>query len=186
MNNKKILEEKIYKIVDSILKEDDESKKLTYNLLIKRLSNPFVKHSSIVYDLYHPKNNDEKAARRSEFSKKYRMEKDENGNTMRFTDEEIKKIFNILDTSEIDTSSDGKKSDNDTLKKILEDPKLNNAELAYKLFNVQDSADEIEKANARSLFYKKRDGKTNDSGVPYKFSDEEVSELFALIRDKKS
>lgn len=185
MKGIKILEKRITKIIDLILEDEQKSRDLTYNLLLKRLSNPFVKHSSIVYKLYNPKDEDEKAVRRSEFSKKFRMEKDENGNTIRFTDEEIEKIFNILDSSEV-PSSDGKKTDNDTLKKLLENPNLNNAELAYRLFKVPTNADEIEKANARSLFYKKRDNKTNDSDVPYKFTEEEASELFSLIRDKKS
>ena len=60
--------------------------------------------------------------------------------------------------------------------KWLKDPAVNCAEIMRKLWN----PDTNEEDAARSYFYKCRDGKLNDSGVPYKFSDAEINELYKI------
>lgn len=58
----------------------------------------------------------------------------------------------------------------------LKDPSVNCAEIMRQLWN----PDPHEEDAARSYFYKCRDGKLNDSGVPYKFSDKEINELYKI------
>lgn len=52
---------------------------------------------------------------------------------------------------------------------------VNNAPYAYKLWP------EKEKSNARSQFTKCLNGKLNDEGFPYSFTDSEINELYSLI-----
>lgn len=59
----------------------------------------------------------------------------------------------------------------------LKDPETNCAEIMRKLW--RPSKDEED--SARSYFYKCRDGELNDSGVPYKFSDDEINRLYQLL-----
>lgn len=58
----------------------------------------------------------------------------------------------------------------------LNDPSVNCAEIMRKLWKPNPKKED----SARSYFYKCRDGKLNDSGVPYSFSDKEINKLYAI------
>lgn len=58
----------------------------------------------------------------------------------------------------------------------LKEPELDCAEIMRKLWN--PSPKHVD--SARSYFYKCRDGKLNDSGVPYRFSDKEINALYRI------
>ena len=58
----------------------------------------------------------------------------------------------------------------------LKQPSLDCAEIMRKLWHPAKE----EEDSARSYFYKCRDGKLNDSGVPYRFSDEEINALYRI------
>lgn len=59
---------------------------------------------------------------------------------------------------------------------------LNHAPLAYELY---PSADESEKATARSLFSKKATGTPDADGQVRHFSDEEINKIYNMIRTRK-
>lgn len=61
--------------------------------------------------------------------------------------------------------------------KWLKDPSVNCAEIMRKLWK---PGDQDEEDAARSYFYKCRDGKLNDSGEPYKFTDQDINKLYSL------
>ena len=58
----------------------------------------------------------------------------------------------------------------------LREPSLDCAEIMRKLWHPEKE----EEDSARSYFYKCRDGKLNDSGVPYRFSDEDINALYRI------
>ena len=60
---------------------------------------------------------------------------------------------------------------------MLKNPGLDNAPYAYKLWPRKD------KANARSQFYKCRDGEKNDNGDVYSFTDREIVRLYSMLSD---
>ena len=60
--------------------------------------------------------------------------------------------------------------------KWLKDPSVNCAEIMRKLWKPSKKKEDA----ARSFFYKCRDGKLNDSGVAYSFSDKDINVLYAL------
>ena len=64
---------------------------------------------------------------------------------------------------------------------FLKSDGINAAAYAYKLYGAKT---EKEKASARSKLYKKRDGKKNDTGVPYKFNSKEAARLINLSKNK--
>lgn len=53
---------------------------------------------------------------------------------------------------------------------------INCAEIMRKLWHPAKEDED----SARSYFYKCRDGKLNDSGVPYRFTDEEINALYRI------
>lgn len=61
----------------------------------------------------------------------------------------------------------------------LKDEKTDIAPYAYELWPDKD------KDSARSYFYKCLDGKTNDNGDVYSFSDDEFNRLHSMITDRK-
>ena len=65
---------------------------------------------------------------------------------------------------------------------FLKSDGVNAAAYAYKLYGAKT---EKEKASARSKLYKKRDGKKNDTGVPYKFNSKEAARLINLSKNKE-
>ena len=60
---------------------------------------------------------------------------------------------------------------------MLKNPGLDNAPFAYRLWPNKD------KANARSQFYKCRDGEKNDNGDVYSFTDKEIVRLYSMLTD---
>lgn len=58
----------------------------------------------------------------------------------------------------------------------LKEPELDCAEIMRKLWHPSPKHED----SARSYFYKCRDGKLNDSGVPYRFSDKEINALYRI------
>lgn len=64
----------------------------------------------------------------------------------------------------------------------LKDPAVNCAEIMRKLWNPTEEEEDA----ARSYFYKCRDGKLNDSGVPYKFSDSDINSLYKIKSEKSA
>lgn len=63
--------------------------------------------------------------------------------------------------------------------KTLKDPKFNHAQLAYDLYHPKDQS---EKDTVRSLFSKKATGKPDNDGAVRKFSDEEINQLYQMVR----
>ena len=61
--------------------------------------------------------------------------------------------------------------------KWLKDPAVNCAEIMRKLWH---PGDQDEEDAMRSYFYKCRDGKLNDDGNPYRFTDEDINSLYSL------
>lgn len=61
----------------------------------------------------------------------------------------------------------------------LKDPTVDVAQYAYELWPDKDEA------SARSYFYKCLDGKTNDDGDVYTFSDEEFNRLHSMLTDTR-
>ena len=60
--------------------------------------------------------------------------------------------------------------------KWLKDPIVDNAPIMKALWN--PSSDEED--SKRSYFYKCRDGELNDNGIPYQFSDDEITTLYKI------
>lgn len=58
----------------------------------------------------------------------------------------------------------------------LKDPATNCAEIMRKLWHPTDDEEDAK----RSYFYKCRDGKKNEAGVPYSFSDKEINKLYSI------
>ena len=63
----------------------------------------------------------------------------------------------------------------------LKDPKFNNAQLAYALYNPKDQS---EKDTVRSLFSKKATGKPDNDGAIRHFDDDEINKLYQMIRKR--
>ena len=59
----------------------------------------------------------------------------------------------------------------------LKEPETNCAEIMRKLWKPSKDDEDA----ARSYFYKCRDGELNDSGIPYKFSDDEINKLYQFL-----
>lgn len=80
-----------------------------------------------------------------------------------------------------DTEKDSKIRDKKRKRIIqyLKDEKTDIAPYAYELWPDKDED------SARSYFYKCLDGKTNDNGDVYSFSDDEFNRLHAMITDRK-
>lgn len=64
----------------------------------------------------------------------------------------------------------------DKIKGLLDNPIFNHSEIIRKLWKKDD-------ATARSLFKKKLDRASNDSGSTYKFDDEELSKIASILMD---
>lgn len=58
----------------------------------------------------------------------------------------------------------------------LKNPKTNCAEIMRELWHPTKEEEDAK----RSFFYKCRDGKLNDAGVPYRFSDKEINRLNSI------
>lgn len=63
----------------------------------------------------------------------------------------------------------------------LKDPKFNHAQLAYALDHPKDQS---EKDTSRSKFSKKATGKPDADGVVRSFSDDEINDLYQMIRKR--
>ena len=63
----------------------------------------------------------------------------------------------------------------------LKDPKFNHAQLAYDLYHPKDQS---EKDTVRSLFSKKATGKPDADGVVRSFSDDEINDLYQMVRKR--
>jgi hypothetical protein len=85
-----------------------------------------------------------------------------------------------VDVDYEDKEDDGSisKEKRETILNWLNSDTVNQAEVAYRLYNAESDS---EKASARSLFYKKLHGEKNDNGVPYKFTNEELTEIESIL-----
>ena len=97
----------------------------------------------------------------------------------------LKENINLLvEDEEKDDSKKSKDSSNNNIKekrrrvviKWLKDPIVDNAPIMKQLWNPNSD----EEDSKRSYFYKCRDGELNDNGVPYQFSDEEITTLYKI------
>ena len=82
---------------------------------------------------------------------------------------------------ETETSVSGKKEE--TILNWVNDDTVNQAQIAYKMYGAKS---EGEKANARSLFYKKLHGEPNDNGVPYHFTEVELNTIESLLKNSSN
>lgn len=105
-NDRKLLEAYLRKIVAEAInyqsnagKEKDRTPSKSHSdknndkLLKQMLQDPKVNQAEIMRQLWHPEDED---AKRSEFSKKVRGAKNDNGSRYDFTDDEKTKLFKIL------------------------------------------------------------------------------------------
>lgn len=103
---KKVLEDKIYTILNESIFEstkdksekEKEGKMAKRNSVMKWLNSAQQLHSTLAYSIFNKEraNDNEKASARSLFSKKYRGE-DAEGKTYYFTDDEINTLYNMKD-----------------------------------------------------------------------------------------
>lgn len=164
------------------LEDDDSGEKFdkAYALLRKRLHDPSIKMSAVIYEFYDVTDEDEKANKRSEFVKKLHRKKDNDGNTMKFSYKEIVKILDIIKThkSKVKTGASSKAS-GETIRSMLNDKSIDVAQVAYDIYDISPDADEIEKASARSKLYQKERGEKP-------FTPKETTDIAAYLRSTKA
>lgn len=97
--------------------------------------------------------------------------------------EEVKRLF---ESKAINEAGEGDGEGNANIKRkavmnLLKDDKYDHAYLAYQLWNPKD---DNEKDTYRSLFSKKATGKPDNDGAVRSFTDDEITKLYELIRNK--
>ena len=113
------------------------------------------------------KKNSNKTAEKKEKHRKHKEEKEKN-------------FQNYVKDYDSETDSRIKDKKRKRIIQYLKDEKTDIAPYAYELWPDKD------KDSARSYFYKCLDGKTNDDGDVYSFSDEEFNRLHSMITDRKN
>ena len=91
--------------------------------------------------------------------------------------EEVYKYANHL-ISEADNDADTKRK---AVMNMLKDDKFNHAELMRHIYHPRDKGEE---ATYRSLFSKKATGKPDADGSVRHFTDQEITKLYELLREK--
>jgi hypothetical protein len=97
--------------------------------------------------------------------------------------EEVNRLF---ESKAINEADEGEGEGNANIKRkavmnLLKDDKYDHAYLAYQLWNPKD---DNEKDTYRSLFSKKATGKPDNDGAVRSFTDDEITKLYELIRNK--
>lgn len=90
-----IVFEEISKCKKTLISEDSESDTKRKSVM-KMLKDNKYNHAELMRKLYHPKDKKEEDTYRSLFSKKFSGKPDYNGVVRQFDDDEIKKLYNIL------------------------------------------------------------------------------------------
>jgi hypothetical protein len=97
--------------------------------------------------------------------------------------EEVNRLF---ESKAINEAGEGEGEGNANIKRkavmnLLKDDKYDHAYLAYQLWHPKD---DNEKDTYRSLFSKKATGKPDNDGAVRSFTDDEITKLYELIRNK--
>lgn len=97
--------------------------------------------------------------------------------------EEVNRLF---ESKVINEADEGGGEGNANIKRkavmnLLKDDKYDHAYLAYQLWHPKD---DNEKDTYRSLFSKKATGKPDNDGAVRSFTDDEITKLYELIRNK--
>jgi hypothetical protein len=97
--------------------------------------------------------------------------------------EEVNRLF---ESKVINEADEGEGEGNANIKRkavmnLLKDDKYDHAYLAYQLWHPKD---DNEKDTYRSLFSKKATGKPDNDGAVRSFTDDEITKLYELIRNK--
>ena len=97
--------------------------------------------------------------------------------------EEVNRLF---ESKVINEAGEGEGEGNANIKRkavmnMLKDDKYDHAYLAYQLWHPKD---DNEKDTYRSLFSKKATGKPDNDGAVRSFTDDEITKLYELIRNK--
>lgn len=97
--------------------------------------------------------------------------------------EEVNRLF---ESKVINEAGEGGGEGNANIKRkavmnLLKDDKYDHAYLAYQLWHPKD---DNEKDTYRSLFSKKATGKPDNDGAVRSFTDDEITKLYELIRNK--
>lgn len=98
-----IVSESVYKmrgkkLMESGLNESEGDDNITIkrNTVMKMLKNEKYNHAFLAYQLWHPKDDDEKATYRSLFSKMSTGKPDADGVVRHFSDDEITKLYQMM------------------------------------------------------------------------------------------
>ena len=95
--------------------------------------------------------------------------------------EEVNRLFESKAINEADEGEGNANIKRRAVMNMLKDDKYDHAYLAYQLWNPKD---DNEKDTYRSLFSKKATGKPDNDGAVRSFTDDEITKLYELIRNK--
>jgi hypothetical protein len=95
--------------------------------------------------------------------------------------EEVNRLFESKAINEADEGEGNANIKRKAVMNLLKDDKYDHAYLAYQLWHPKD---DNEKDTYRSLFSKKATGKPDNDGAVRSFTDDEITKLYELIRNK--
>jgi hypothetical protein len=95
--------------------------------------------------------------------------------------EEVNRLFESKAINEADEGEGNANIKRRAVMNMLKDDKYDHAYLAYQLWHPKD---DNEKDTYRSLFSKKATGKPDNDGAVRSFTDDEITKLYELIRNK--
>jgi hypothetical protein len=95
--------------------------------------------------------------------------------------EEVNRLFESKTINESDEGEGNANIKRKAVMNLLKDDKYDHAYLAYQLWHPKD---DNEKDTYRSLFSKKATGKPDNDGAVRSFTDDEITKLYELIRNK--
>lgn len=93
---KKVVTETINKMAQDKLNEADGNSMIKRKAVMTMLKDDKYDHAYLAYQLWHPKDDNEKDTYRSLFSKKATGKPDNDGAVRTFTDEEITKLYELI------------------------------------------------------------------------------------------
>ena len=93
---KKVVTEVVNEMTKSKLNEADGNAMIKRKAVMTMLKDDKYDHAYLAYQLWHPKDDNEKDTYRSLFSKKATGKPDNDGAVRTFTDEEIKKLYELI------------------------------------------------------------------------------------------
>jgi len=95
--------------------------------------------------------------------------------------EEVNRLFESKTINEAGEGEGNANIKRKAVMNLLKDDKYDHAYLAYQLWHPKD---DNEKDTYRSLFSKKATGKPDNDGAVRSFTDDEITKLYELIRNK--